>query len=147
MSHSPFTNLGSNQDPDDWHSQALDREIEKQNNKNMQPNTEFKNPFLDVPKEEVTRSTLIVPHKIQAIIKNFEPKDGAIQTTISILLQKLTHELSTSGIETADRNAYHRAVSNCTLTLGGVTTTDTKRSPTAKSPTRSKSPRATKSIS
>ena len=28
MSHSIYTNLGSNQDPDDWHSQKVDRERE-----------------------------------------------------------------------------------------------------------------------
>ena len=30
MSHSPFTNLGSNQDHDDWHSQKVDLERESQ---------------------------------------------------------------------------------------------------------------------
>lgn len=30
MGHSLFTNLGSNQDPDDWHAQKIDREREAQ---------------------------------------------------------------------------------------------------------------------
>lgn len=38
MPHSPFTNLGSNQDPDDYHAQALDRRYEQEqltNNQNV----------------------------------------------------------------------------------------------------------------
>jgi len=31
MNHSPYTNLGSNQDPDDWHAQKVDRESEETN--------------------------------------------------------------------------------------------------------------------
>ena len=76
---------------------------------------EFKNPWLQDPQR--IRSTIEVPLKIRGEILRLEAKDGALQTTASILIDKFLHELTKLKLETGDRYGYQSAVLNCTITL------------------------------
>ena len=71
---------------------------------------EYKNLFANIPKEDICRSTLQVPFKLKAEFESYDPRQGTIQTTISILLTKLIDELKRTGIEKGDRYAYQAAV-------------------------------------
>jgi hypothetical protein len=77
--------------------------------------TEFKNPWLGDPNH--SRSTLIVPTRVISEIKRIEPKDGAVQTTVSILTDKFLYELTKLNLLTADRASYHAAVLNARIVL------------------------------
>ena len=77
---------------------------------------EFKNPWLQDPQR--IRSTIEVPLKIRGEILRLEAKDGALQTTASILIDKFLHELTTRlKLETGDRYGYQAAVLHCRITL------------------------------
>lgn len=78
---------------------------------------DWSNQFKDVADTELLRTTVEIPHKINAQIKNYEPKTGVLQNTISILLTKLSYELRDSNLEPGDRYAYQRAIANCTIQL------------------------------
>lgn len=79
----------------------------------------WENQFASVVKTELLRTTVDIPHAINSQIKSYEPKTGVLQNTISILLQKLSDELKRSNLTVADRYAYQRAISECSLVLGG----------------------------
>lgn len=86
-----------------------------------------------------------MPLTLSSQIKSYESKDGVLQTTISILLTKLSDELKRSNIEPGDRAAYQFAISDCTLVLGG--TDKGKRSTLIKPATRTKPARTVKAAS
>ena len=79
----------------------------------------WENQFHAVEQTELLRTTIEIPHSLNALIKSYEPKTGVLQNTISILLTKLSDELRKSNILTADRYAYQRAITECRLELGG----------------------------
>ena len=85
----------------------------------------FTNPYLSVPDTDCTRTTILIPFAVSARMKRYEPKTGVRQTTISILLEKLLHELeSNSNIQPGDRYGYQAAVADCSIVLNSG-----KRSP------------------
>jgi hypothetical protein len=79
----------------------------------------FENQYADVPKDQILRTTVEIPLTVTAQIKAIEPKTGVLQTTISILLTKLTDELTRIKLQPGDRQAYQHALANCTLCLDG----------------------------
>jgi hypothetical protein len=105
---------------------------------------EFKNPYLATPPKERSRTTLEIPFSVVSGVKKYEPKDGAIQTTVSILLDKFLNEYGKRNHEIGDRAAYHNAVCGATIVLPGqeqqssVTGTDTSRGTVTKPTTRRK---------
>lgn len=76
---------------------------------------EFKNPWLQDPARR--RSTLEVPLRVVGEIQRLEAKDGAVQTTASILINKFLHELAKLNYDTGDRYSYQNAVLNARVTL------------------------------
>lgn len=77
----------------------------------------YENQFADVPSTDRARTTIEMPRKLEAQIKQYEPKTGVLQTTVSLLLTKLSHELTKSNIEPGDRAAYQHALASCILVL------------------------------
>jgi hypothetical protein len=81
---------------------------------------EFKNVYLGLPKEHKLRTTFEAALTDVAFLRSFDPKEGNLQTTLSLLLTKLKHELAKSNIQPGDFSTYQHAVANCSLVLGHV---------------------------
>lgn len=78
---------------------------------------EYKNQFADVPPSERCRTTIELPRKTESTIKKYESKTGVLQTTVSILVTKLTDELTKSNLSDGERDRYQHAVASATLTF------------------------------
>ncbi len=78
----------------------------------------FSNPYDSVPPTERTRSTLVLPNQVLARIRQVHPKGGIIQTTISILIEKLIYELDRANITDYDPGRYESAVLGARIVLG-----------------------------
>lgn len=77
----------------------------------------WQNQFASVPQDQRARTTIEMPRKTEAQLKQYEPKTGVLQTTISILIQKLSDELTKSNLTAGDRAAFQHAVANATFRL------------------------------
>lgn len=82
-------------------------------------NMNYANQYLGLPREQKLRTTFEIDLKDIAVIRSFDPKDGTLQTTASILFKKLIHELKQSKLEPGDFSAYQHAIGECHITLGG----------------------------
>ena len=78
---------------------------------------DYKNPYLGLPKDAKLRTTFECSWEDVQILRSYEPKEGVIQTTLSILLKTLINELK-RNLEPGDRYAYQYAVANATINLG-----------------------------
>lgn len=98
----------------------------------------YKNQYLGLDKSAKLRTTFEICLRDVATLRSFDPKEGTLQTTASILFKKLIHELKQSTVVTpGDFSAFHYAISECRIILGGHVTTavepvavpDVQRSP------------------
>jgi len=78
---------------------------------------EFKNPYLDLPSEQIQRTTLEIPFTEVSKLKAYEPRTGVLQTTLSIILKKVINELERAKLEPGDRYGYHAAITNARIVL------------------------------
>lgn len=113
----------------------------------------FINPWLTKPKTSLKKNSLVTLTQIEEDLRKVCPKYGVLQTTISILLQKLDDELKRQSITTYAPDVFGVAIAGCSIRLGGIdypgTTDNTnnngiQRSPTPGSSPRRKSPRTPK---
>lgn len=94
----------------------------------------FKNPYLNLPRDEISRTTIEIPKKRVALLRSFQPYSGVLQTTLSILLEKLCHELEQSNLQLGESSEYEHAISECRVIIGGRTP---KQPSTGKKPAKS----------
>ena len=120
----------------------------------------FTNQYLGLTKEQKLRTTFEIGLTDVARLRSFDPKEGNLQTTLSILVKKLLHELNASTIQPGDFSTYQHAVDTCRIILGDVPETFTigqhtytrvvdgvQRGPTPDSTPRVKRPRSIKTDS
>lgn len=106
---------------------------------------QFTNQYLNLEKHEISRTTIEIDKKRVALLRGFQPRSGVLQTTLSILLEKLCHELEQSKLTTGDWSEYESAIANATITLGtGAEGANQRGGAVEKSTARSKSSRARK---
>ena len=79
---------------------------------------EYKNQYLGLPKEQKLRTTFEIDIKDIAILRSYDPKEGTLQTTASILFKKLIHELKQSSVQLGDFSSYQHAIRNTHIILG-----------------------------
>ena len=83
----------------------------------------FTNPYVTLPRDEVIRTTIVASINDIKLLRGLDPKEGVFQTTLSILLTKLCHELRTAitnkSLDTEDYTAFHNAICDSIITLGG----------------------------
>lgn len=96
----------------------------------MNNELEITDPFLDVPRRNKTRTTIMVPNTIISRIKRVDPKTGVLQSTINVLLDKLANELDRNRLNEYDRESYAFGLVHSSLTLA-------RRSPAINSPSGS----------
>jgi hypothetical protein len=77
--------------------------------------TKWQNPFLTV--EPRYRTTFELPEVVNSRLKGIDPKEGVVQITVSLLIQKLINELDRIKLTGYSPDEYHFAVANATLTL------------------------------
>lgn len=82
-------------------------------------NMTYTNQYLGLDKPSKLRTTFEIGITDVAILRSYDPKDGTLQTTASILFKKLIHELQQSNIQPGDFSAYQSAICNCTISLNG----------------------------
>jgi hypothetical protein len=100
----------------------------------------YENQYLHCKPEDRIRTTFEPSLADVACLRSFDCKAGVLQTTLSILLSKLCHELRNYTISPGDWSAYQHAIVNCRIELD----CDPKRSPVAVPATRVKHTRARK---
>lgn len=84
-------------------------------------NPVFQNPYDDTrltPGDSTVRTTVLVSEKAKSQIARVHSRSGTLQTTVNILLDKLTHELERIELTKYDPDAYERAVGRCTIIFG-----------------------------
>ena len=114
---------------------------------------QYKNQFADVSASDRARTTIELPRKLEAQLKNLEPKTGVIQCTISTLLAKLSDELTKSNLTAGDRFGYQDAVAGCHLIFDAKyynaesVPDGIQRSTATQPPTRKKRNRTGKAVS
>lgn len=77
----------------------------------------FINPWKDLSREDLLKTTVDVSRDTMSKISRVHSKQGVLQTTIYLLITKLTHELELHGITEYDPAAYERGVAGCRLIL------------------------------
>jgi len=65
------------------------------------------------------RTSIVYPASVIAALSALRCRPGTAQTTVNILLIKLTDELKRNGITSYDPEVYERAIADCTIVLGG----------------------------
>jgi len=80
----------------------------------------YENHWLALPNEQQLKTSFVIERKIAAQLAGIHGKTGTLQTTVAILLTKLTHELESAGITNYDPTAYEHAIAGCCISLGGV---------------------------
>ena len=78
----------------------------------------YQNQYLGLAHDEKLRTTFEISRVDASKIRQYDSKEGALQTTTSILIKKLINELDKSGIEVGDYSSYQRAVTDATIILG-----------------------------
>lgn len=85
------------------------------------PNEEqspFKNPYEGIPPADIHRTTIEIDRHAHSDLHRCRSRKGTLQTTLNILLNKLTEQLKKHGLTEYDPERYEYAVANATLTLG-----------------------------
>ncbi len=77
----------------------------------------YENQYYPLSTEQRIRTTFEPSLADYACLRSFDPKTGVLQTTLSILLTKLCHELRNSKIEPGDWAAYQHALCECRIVL------------------------------
>lgn len=78
----------------------------------------FKNPYEGIPPADVHRTTIEIDRHAHSDLHRCRSRKGTLQTTLNILLSKLTEQLKKHGLTEYDPERYEYAVANATLTLG-----------------------------
>lgn len=81
----------------------------------------FKNPVLTLEEKELQRSSLVLPARVSSFIHSLHTNRNVVQTTIVLLLEKLTIELKKHGITEYDPDRYESAICGASIILGGTT--------------------------
>jgi len=83
-------------------------------------NSPFENPYGSLPPNRVLHTSVNIDITHASLFKTLYGRNGAIQTTIAILVNKLYEQLIKSGFQPEfNPERFEHAVADATLTLGG----------------------------
>ena len=78
---------------------------------------QYENPYLNTPPSEHHRTTFVIPKRRMATLLSIHPKEGVLQTTAAILMEKLFNELERIKLTSYDQSRFEHAVANAVLRL------------------------------
>jgi len=79
----------------------------------------FIDPYVNLNPDQRHRTTIDISGEVKGKISAIRPQRGTLQTTLNILLDKLTHELTNAGITEYNPALYEQAVADSAVVLGG----------------------------